>query len=107
MLRQRRPPLHRLEVTASLTADALNVEGVLEALPRVTEARLLGLSALPALSTPALQSLQAWLSVLTIDEASAQALLARRASFPRLTQLEARFFRTSQAVEARVRAAFP
>lgn len=183
VLRQQRPPLRRLEVTASLTADALNVEGVLEALPRVTEARLLGLSALPALSTPALQSLQAWLSdwdgappchlgaleapslrdlhlrvrsetqpaltrwvrehlrapglrrlgieawvtsqlieavadapfaaslerlsVVTIDEASAQALLARRASFPRLARLEARFFRTSQAVEARVRAAFP
>ncbi|MBL8924395.1 MAG: hypothetical protein JNJ54_36440 [Myxococcaceae bacterium] len=181
-LRRRRPPLRRLEVTANLTADALHVEGVLEALPRLTEARLLGLSELPAVSAPALQSLTAWLSdwdgappcrlgrleapalrelqlrvrrdtepaltrwvrehlrapglrrlgveawvtsqlleavadapfaaslerlsVVTIDDASAQVLLTRREAFPRLQRLEARFFRTSQAVEARVRAAF-
>jgi len=39
-------------------------------------------------------------------DASAHALLTRRAQFPKLTRLGSRSFRTSQAVETRVRAAF-
>ncbi|MCU0696162.1 MAG: hypothetical protein MUC96_06520 [Myxococcaceae bacterium] len=46
------------------------------------------------------------LAVLTVDEASAQVLLTRREAFPKLERLEARFFRTTQAVEARVREAY-
>lgn len=46
------------------------------------------------------------LELLVIDDASAHALLGRRSSFPRLGVVKARFFRTSAAVEASVRAAF-
>jgi len=46
------------------------------------------------------------LSLLVIDDASAHALLTRRAQLPKLTHLSSHSFRTSQAVEARVRAAF-
>ena len=46
------------------------------------------------------------LSVLTIDEASAQVLLTRRDAFPKLERLEARFFRTSLSLERRVRDAY-
>ncbi|MDP1919577.1 MAG: hypothetical protein Q8L14_25220 [Myxococcales bacterium] len=182
VLRDRRPSVHRLELTADLTSDALQVEGLLEALPRVTFAKLYGITSLVGLSSSRLESLVAWVSdwdgapscqlgrldapllralelrvrsetqpaltrwlredvnapslrrldveafvtsqlidaiadapfaatlerlrVLTIDEASAQALLTRRESFPRLRRVDTRFFRTSQAVEARVRAAF-
>jgi uncharacterized protein (TIGR02996 family) len=182
VFRERRPALRRLEVSANLTADALHAEGLLESLPALTGARLFGLSALPRLESPRLESLTAWLSdwdgappcrlgavtapalrelmlrvradsqpaltrwvredlraphlrrlgleawvtsqlieavadapfaaslerlaVLTVDEASAQVLLNRRDAFPKLERLEARFFRTSQAVEARVRAAY-
>ena len=182
LLRDRRPSVHRLELTADLTSNALNVEGLLEALPRVTLAKLYGITSLVGLSSSRLESLVAWVSdwdgappcrlgrldapslrtlelrvraetqpaltrwlredvnapslrrfdveafvtsqlidaiadapfaatlerlrVLTIDEASAQVLLTRRESFPKLRRLDARFFRTSQAVEARVRAAF-
>lgn len=182
VLRARQPPLRRLELTAHLTADVLRTEGLLEHLPRVRLARLLGLTSLPPLSSTALESLtarvsdwdgappcrlgpltapalrelhlrvrpetqpaltrwlredvrapglrrlslEAWvtsqlfeavadapfgaslerLSVLTIDEASAQVLLTRRDAFPKLERLEARFFRTSLALERRVRDAY-
>ncbi len=46
------------------------------------------------------------LELLVIDEASAHALLTRRSHLPRLESVNARFFRTSAAVEASVRAAF-
>ncbi len=182
LLRTRRPSIHRLELTADLTSDALQVEGLLEALPRVTMAKLYGITSLVGLSSSRLESLVAWVSdwdgaplcqlgrldapslrtlelrvrsetqpaltrwfredvnapslrrldveafvtsqlvdaladapfaptlerlrVLTIDEASAEVLLRRRDSFPKLRRLDTRFFRTSQAVEERVRAAF-
>jgi uncharacterized protein (TIGR02996 family) len=182
VVRTRRPPIHRLELSANITADALNTEGLLEALPRVTAATLYGITSLAGLSSPSLQSLVAWVSdwdgappcrlgrlevprlrelqlrvraetepaltrwvrddvhapslrrldveafitsqlieaiadapfaatlerlrVLTIDEASAQVLLTRGTAFPKLRHLETRFFRTSRAVEDRVRATF-
>jgi len=182
VLRKRRPTIHRLELTADVTADALDVQGLLDALPSVSFAKLYGITALSGLSSPRLDSLVAWVSdwdgappcqlgrldapglrhlelrvradtqpaltrwlredlkapslrrlaveafvtsqlieaiadapfaatlerlrVLTVDEASAQVLLTRTASFPKLRHLETRFFRTSQAVEARVRAVF-
>lgn len=182
LLRERRPSIHRLELTADLTSDALQVEGLLEALPRVTLAKLYGITSLVGLSSSRLDSLVAWVSdwdgappcqlgrldapslrtlelrvrsetqpaltrwfredvnapslrrldveafvtsqlvdaiadapfaptlerlrVLTIDEASAEVLLKRRESFPKLRRLDTRFFRTSQTVEDRVRAAF-
>jgi uncharacterized protein (TIGR02996 family) len=182
LLRARRPSIHRLELTADLTSDALHVEGLLEALPRVTLAKLYGITSLVGLSSSRLESLVAWVSdwdgappcqlgrldapalrtlelrvraetqpaltrwlredvhapalrrldveafvtsqlieavadapfastlerlrVLTIDEASAQVLLTRRDSFSKLLRVDTRFFRTSQAVEAQVRAAF-
>ncbi|MBL8940571.1 MAG: TIGR02996 domain-containing protein [Archangium sp.] len=46
------------------------------------------------------------LELLVIDDASAHTLLERRSSLPRLVAVKARFFRTSAAVEASVRAAF-
>lgn len=182
LLRDRRPSIHRLELTADLTSNALQVGGLLEALPRVTLAKLYGITSLVGLSSSRLESLVAWVSdwdgappcqlgrldaprlrtlelrvrgetqpaltrwlredvnapslqkleveafvtsqlidaiadapfaatlerlrVLTVDEASAQVLLTRRESFPKLRRVDTRFFRTSQAVEDRVRAAF-
>lgn len=183
VLQRRRPSIHRLELTADVTSDALHVEGLVATLPNVRSATLYGITSLSGLSSPRLESLVAWVSdwdgappcrlgrldapvlrelelrvraetqpaltrwlredlnapvlrrldvqafvtsqlleaiadapfaaklerlrVLTIDDASAQVLLTRSASFPKLRHLDARFFRTSQAVEARVRAAFP
>lgn len=46
------------------------------------------------------------LELLVIDDASAHTLLNRRSDLPRLTTVKARFFRTSAATEASVRAAF-
>lgn len=46
------------------------------------------------------------LSLLLVDDASAHALLTHRARLPKLKQLSAHSFRTSQAVEARVREVF-
>lgn len=46
------------------------------------------------------------LELLLIDDASAHALLSRQSSLRRLTSVKARFFRTSAATEAAVRAAF-
>lgn len=46
------------------------------------------------------------LELLVIDDASAHALLNRRGDLPRLRSVNARFFRTSAATEASVRAAF-
>lgn len=46
------------------------------------------------------------LELLVIDDASAHTLLNRRSDLPRLTAVKARFFRTSAAIEASVRAAF-
>ncbi len=182
LLRERRPPIHQLELAADATADALQVEGLLEALPSVKAAKLYGLTSLSGLSSSRLESLVArvsdwdgappcqlgtldapelcelefrvraetqpaltrWLRegvnapklrrldveafvtsqlieavadapfaatlerlrVLTIDEASAQVLLKRSASFRKLQHLETRFFRTSRAIEERVRATF-
>ncbi|MCA2977509.1 MAG: hypothetical protein INH41_27415 [Myxococcaceae bacterium] len=182
VLRTRRPSLRWLEVTANLTADALRAEGLLDALPRLRVARLVGLSALPHVTSGALESLTAWLSdwdgapparlgtlaapglralrlrvradtqpaltrwlreglrapglrhlgvearatsqlleavadapyapslerlsVVTVDEASARVLLSRRDAFPRLSRLEARFYRTARAIEEQVRAAY-
>lgn len=47
------------------------------------------------------------LTLLQIDDASAHVLLTRREDLPRLKSVNARFFRTSPAAEASIRAAFP
>ncbi len=81
--RCRTPLLHRLTIEAPITSQL--VEAIADA--------------------PFAAQLER-LELLVIDDASAHALLSRRASLPRLESVKARFFRTSASTEASVRAAF-
>jgi hypothetical protein len=104
------PTLHTLELRALETTPPLTrwlrEHCATPSLRTLTVESMLTSQLIDAvIDAPFAKNLEA-LSLLVVDDASAHVLLTRRASLPKLTQFSVHSFRTSQAIEARVRAAF-